>query len=366
MRRARRVGRTKGSRHLSLSATDAEWEVVRRNADRRGLSIARYLVGLVERGGSEEGEAVALSRDEQRELLGSVREIRALMLGQAVRQAVPEETVAEEPAAPEPAPEDSGREEPEGAGEAERLRREIRDWPGRAEALIDDRPAMDVSLAVLVERRRRLEALLAEVGAMRGKGSPYARHLEAMPEERAVLRKAAVRLIAALIVTEMVEAGRLDRSAKAIARETGGIAFDAPGYPDLMERVRSLDARTGLPERRREWIRGLIDRDALWTRDRDRVTRFLERAGAFLRGRGDLADDILALVRPDGSASPNRGPGHGWRAEGNALLREAKAIGEEIPDHELAAHLKAAGEEPDAADRLAAQLRARLGAGGRG
>ena len=364
MRRPRRAGRTKGSRHLSLSATDAEWEVVRRNADARGLSIARYLVGLVERGGSEaeQGATVALSRDEQRELLGSVREIRALMLGQAI----PEEAVPEEPAAPEPAPEEPGREDAGDGGEAERLRREIREWPGRAQALIADRPAMDVSLAVLVERRRRLEALLAEVGAMRGKGSPYARHLAAMPEERAVLRKAAVRLIAALIVAEMVEAGRLDRNAKAIARETGGIAFDAPGYPDLMERVRSLDARTGLPERRREWIRGLIDRDALWTRDRDRVTGFLDRAGAFLRGRADLADDILALSRPDGSASPDRGSGHGWREEGNALLEEAKAIGEVVPERELAAHLKAAGEEPGAVARLAAQLRARLGPGGRG
>ena len=112
---------------------------------------------------------------------------------------------------------------------------------------------------------------------------------------------------------------------------------------------------------------GLIDRDALWTRDRDRVTAFLERAGAFLRGRGDLADDILALVRPDGPASPDRGPGRAaesrWRVEGNALLEEAKAIGEELPERELAAHLKAAGEGPGAVARLAAQLRARLGAG---
>ena len=80
MRRARR-GRT-GSKHLSLSATDAEWETVRRNAQRRGPSIARYLVGLVERDGAEEdtGPALALSADEQRELLAAVREVRALVL----------------------------------------------------------------------------------------------------------------------------------------------------------------------------------------------------------------------------------------------------------------------------------------------
>ena len=83
MRRARRSRRTKpSSRHISISATDAEWETVRRHADRRGLSIARYLVGLAERGGPEEiaGTALALDAAEQRELLEAVREIRSLML----------------------------------------------------------------------------------------------------------------------------------------------------------------------------------------------------------------------------------------------------------------------------------------------
>ena len=48
-RRRRKVGK-----HISLSATDADWEIVRSNAKRRGLSIARYLVELVERDASEE------------------------------------------------------------------------------------------------------------------------------------------------------------------------------------------------------------------------------------------------------------------------------------------------------------------------
>ena len=83
MRRARRGRRRKGtSKHISISAWDSEWETVRRHADRRGLSIARYLVGLVERGGPEEvaGPALALDAGEQRELLAAVREIRSLTL----------------------------------------------------------------------------------------------------------------------------------------------------------------------------------------------------------------------------------------------------------------------------------------------
>ena len=80
MRRARR-GRKVG-KHISISATDADWEIVRRNAKRRGLSIARYLVELVERDASEEdaGPALALAPEEQREQLEAVREIRALLL----------------------------------------------------------------------------------------------------------------------------------------------------------------------------------------------------------------------------------------------------------------------------------------------
>ena len=80
MRRGRR--RRKVGKHISLSATDADWETVRGNANRRGLSIARYLVELVEREASEEdaGPALALAAEEQREQLEAVREIRALML----------------------------------------------------------------------------------------------------------------------------------------------------------------------------------------------------------------------------------------------------------------------------------------------
>ena len=88
MRRVRRRRKARRpSKHISISATDAEWEVVRSNAERRGLSIARYLLGLVERDASEEDAglrhehpALALAKEEQREQLEAVREVRALML----------------------------------------------------------------------------------------------------------------------------------------------------------------------------------------------------------------------------------------------------------------------------------------------
>ena len=88
MRRVRRRRKARRpSRHISISATDAEWETVREKADRRGLSIARYLLGLVERDASEEDAgprheypALALAKEEQREQLEALQEVRALML----------------------------------------------------------------------------------------------------------------------------------------------------------------------------------------------------------------------------------------------------------------------------------------------
>ena len=93
MRRVRRRRKARRpSRHISISATDADWEVIRGNAARRGLSIARYLLELVERDASEEDAGprhecpwhecpeLALAKEEQREQLEAVREVRALML----------------------------------------------------------------------------------------------------------------------------------------------------------------------------------------------------------------------------------------------------------------------------------------------
>ena len=100
MRRSRRR-RGKPNRHVSLSATDAEWAVVSGNAERRGLSKARYLMGLVERDTSGEDSAppMVLAPDDQRALLASVRAIHALLTEDPARE---EDAPAEETAPPPP------------------------------------------------------------------------------------------------------------------------------------------------------------------------------------------------------------------------------------------------------------------------
>ena len=78
----RRRGRAKPPPEaIALSATDADWAVVRSNAERRGLSISRYVVKLVLDGDEDPPDepALALSGDEQREMLETVRAFRALM-----------------------------------------------------------------------------------------------------------------------------------------------------------------------------------------------------------------------------------------------------------------------------------------------
>ena len=78
MKRPRRVRKRKESKHLTISARNAEWEEARAKAVRRGLTIARYVKTLMDRDVSgEEKTFTALTPEEQRELLEGVRELRA-------------------------------------------------------------------------------------------------------------------------------------------------------------------------------------------------------------------------------------------------------------------------------------------------
>ena len=83
MRPRRRRRKKPPSKHLTVSATDDEWEMVGSRAASRGLSIARYLVGLAARDGTQgnEGPPLALAAVQQRELLECHREILSLLEG---------------------------------------------------------------------------------------------------------------------------------------------------------------------------------------------------------------------------------------------------------------------------------------------
>ena len=68
--------------------------------------------------------------------------------------------------------------------ECEERRREIRNWPRRAGAVLDDRARTERDLEAMRQWRARAVTLLADARAMQAEGSGHAPHLAAMPEER--------------------------------------------------------------------------------------------------------------------------------------------------------------------------------------
>ncbi len=102
---------------LSVSATEEEWVAVRERARRHGLSVSRYLVGLVLPDGGATGlhgdPLPALDGMEQRELLEAARHMRSLLSGAQDGGAAlsgMREWIA--------APRDAGTPAPEGSGHA--------------------------------------------------------------------------------------------------------------------------------------------------------------------------------------------------------------------------------------------------------
>ena len=104
MKRSRRKRKRKGSKHLTISARNVEWEEAHARADRRELSLSRYVKTLLDRDVSGgEKTFTALTPEEQRELLEGVRELRALRVLLTEEAAAPArdgETAREPPATP--------------------------------------------------------------------------------------------------------------------------------------------------------------------------------------------------------------------------------------------------------------------------
>ena len=226
------------------------------------------------------------------------------------------------------------------------LCKQIRDWPGRADALIGECPEHPARLVSLREWRRKAEPLLAEARAMQRRDGPHAPHLKAMPPERKALVGATGRLAWALLAVEVREMNLLATVAQRAADETGGIAYDADAYADLMERVRALTAWPGLPSDLRGTVLDHLERDEGWTADRKRVGGFLEAAR-----KVDSARNGLDEMARTGSVPAEQSPKwDGWREDAEKVRGKADAL-RGIPGRELAAHLGAVGASQDAVDK---------------
>ncbi len=213
----------------------------------------------------------------------------------------------------------------------EQLRREVRDWPAHADALAADRTGLGKTLGPMLRWLAKAEPLLAEGRAMLAEGSPHAPHLAAIPEERKALVQAAGRLESALAEIETAQADYLQELVGQAAEPTGAIASGTAEQDDPVERARLA-------------------------RDRARVKAFLDLARKRLNDRD----------RMDGLPPEFRAPlglpltPEAWKQDADAVLAEADALGREIPEGELKAHLDAAAAWPDAIDEYAAKIAKRM------
>jgi len=130
-----------------------------------------------------------------------------------------------------------------------------------------------VPLEALTEWRGRAEPLLDESSAMRAADSPHAAHMDRMPGERKAVEDADARLDAAAIEVEYRETRLLMGAARAFAKETGGILYDAPVHGALKARADSLGARPDLPEPMRRDVAAVTGLDARWARGSGRLER---------------------------------------------------------------------------------------------
>ena len=234
--------------------------------------------------------------------------------------------------------------------------RQIREWPMRVEALTADCPERPATLVSLTGWRQQAESLLAEARAMLANDAAHAPHLAAMPDERKALAEGTDRLDRALIEVEARETDVLYSVVKQWAEETGGIGYDAGAYAALMDRARSLDARPHLPEGLRDKVGALLLRDERWALDRDRVEAFLARAAEFERARNALTQMDVTT----NSFEERRQARQDCGRKEQEVLDEAAALGKDVPQHELAAHLGAAGAGPDAVREREEEIRNRI------
>ena len=241
-------------------------------------------------------------------------------------------------------------------GEAARLCGEIRDWPGRAEALLAEIPPPEADLDTLTGWRERAEPLRGEARAMRAPGGAHARHLDHMPREAKALDAAARGLDAAAANVAYAEMGRLMESERVFAERTGGIRYDAPVHGALMERARALDAEPGLPGSVREAVDTVLAMDKRSTEDRERVSGFLKQATGVVDARREL--DVQAAMR---SEPAERLPGwDGWRKKAEEVTDKAKVLVQEVPQPGRAAHLAFFGAAPDDVEKKEREIRAQI------
>ena len=180
--------------------------------------------------------------------------------------------------------------------------RQIRELPARADELTADCPERPATLASLRDWRQRAESMIAEARAMLAKDGAHAPHLAAMPGERGELVKAKSSLESGLLAVKAREknvlsavvqraAEEFHRDWKAHLAEAGAVRVDpfhVPGHKELIDRLQKLRADPAveeLPERERDQIDSILERD---TRQVEAISHVDNHLAEVQRCRNDL------------------------------------------------------------------------------
>ena len=184
-----------------------------------------------------------------------------------------------------------------------------------------------------------------------GRGLPQAWEAASVPSgdmagARDGIRAAIARIEAALLRDEREAFGRLARSVNREVKETGVHPPDASAYRPLLESMKNLRGRDGLPDDTRALMAKWQEADGRWNDERRQVTRFVEHAHT-------LEKDHKAHALKRGSAAWLLQPlPDSWRREAQALLAEARKLEASIPEQHRAAHIRSCLDDPAGIARI--------------
>ena len=224
----------------------------------------------------------------------------------------------------------------------ERICRQIRDWPERADALAAECPERPAKLDALRGWRQRAKPLLEDARAMLAEDGPHAPHLDAMPDERKALVEARSRLQRELLAVEARETKLLSALAQRsvdkfhrdwqahIAKATAAHVdpFYLTGHKKLIDRLQELRADPAaetLPSAELDRIDAILGESRRQTEALSTVKRHIAQIGPCL-------DELSQLKRTAGSQDTDllQLPSYAeWRATAERLYAEVRAIADD-------------------------------------
>ena len=221
----------------------------------------------------------------------------------------------------------------------ERICREIRDWPERADALKAECSERPATLDALRAWRQRAEPLLEDARAMLAEDGPHAPHLAAMPDERKALVEARSRLQRELLAVEARETKLLSALAQRsvdkfhrdwqahIAKATAAHVdpFYLTGHKKLIDRLQELRADPAaetLPSAELDRIDAILGESRRQTEALSTVKRHI----AQIRPCLDELSQLKRTARSRDTDVRQLRSYPEWRATAERLLCEAQAI----------------------------------------